>query len=115
MFEYQAKVRDVVDGDTLKLTVDKGFNDRKLLTLRVADVDTHEIHGVSYDSEEYEMGMMETAFVESWIPEEPEWPLIVKTQKKGKYGRWLGKVTRKSDGEELHKALFDRFDDITYD
>jgi len=116
MYEYQAQIDEVVDGDTIDVVVDLGFNMRRDIRLRLAGVDTAETYGVSHDSEEYARGSEHTQFVEQWIDADAtsEWPFIVRTEKKGKFGRYIATIERKSDGDELTEALLKEFDGIEY-
>ena len=45
MFEYAAKVVDVIDGDTVKLDVDLGFSIRQRMSLRLYGINTPEVVG----------------------------------------------------------------------
>lgn len=115
MYEYQATVWNVVDGDTIDVTVDLGFRMHREIRLRLTAIDTHEIHGVETDSEEYRRGKTETEFVESWIASgrtgDRNWPFIIRTEKTGKYGRYLAEVERKTDGAVLNDDLPAEFGD----
>ena len=113
MYEYQASLLSVVDGDTVDVTVDLGFRIHREIRLRLEGVDTHETYGVSKDSEEYRKGTEEKAFVEAWFgdaeTEEFEWPVLIRTEKTGKFGRYIADVERKSDGAVLNSDLIERF------
>lgn len=131
-FEYHARCfpnryeEGVVDGDTIWLHMDLGFWQRFIQPLRLAEIDTHEIHFVSHDSEEYERGVEERDFVREWIATarrkspkgyDRHWPLHVITEKyseRGKYGRIVAYIQRKSDGEILNQRLLEEFDDVEY-
>lgn len=52
MYEYQARVAGVVDGDTPVVNVDLGFHMRRQIRLRLAGIDMHETYGVDRDSTE---------------------------------------------------------------
>lgn len=124
MYEYQARCVHVVDGDTIDVDVDLGFHLRREIRLRLRGVDTHETYGVDHDSEEYRRGKREAEFVRDWLPsidededESPQrdherWPLIVRTEKKGKYGRYLATIERRMDGAVLNDALRETFDGV---
>ena len=116
MYEYQAQIDEVVDGDTIDVVVDLGFNMRRDIRLRLDGVDTAETYGVSNDSEEYARGSEHTQFVEQWIDTDTtsEWPFIVRTEKKGKFGRYLATIERKEDRNELTEALLEEFDGVEY-
>lgn len=97
---FDAKVVQVVDGDTLKADLDRHMGDHSIKTLRLLGVDCPEIRGA-----EKERGMAAKLFVMDFlIPDEGE-PLIVRTHGRDKYGRELAEVWRKRDGASLGDAL----------
>ena len=116
MYEYRAQIDEVVDGDTIDVVVDLGFNMQRKIRLRLAGIDTDETYGVSHDSEEYARGIEQTQFVDQWIANTPtsEWPFIVRTKKKGKFGRYIATIERADDNAELTEALLSEFDGIEY-
>lgn len=86
MYEYKAKVVKVVDGDTIDCDVDLGFYMTARIRFRLARIDTPEVRG-----EERPEGLAAKA----WLVERLEAvnnEIVVKTEKTGKYGRWLGEV-----------------------
>ncbi len=107
MWEYRVTVDEVIDGDTIDVTVDLGFETYKKVRLRLSGVDTHETYGVDEDSKEFRLGKRETRFVESWCKNADE--IRIRTEKTGKYGRWLAKVYSQS-GAELNQELRNTFD-----
>lgn len=119
LWQYRADVERVVDGDTLDLRIDLGFG--VILTgdearVRLRDVDTAEIYGTSKDSEEYAAGQRHKEFVEEWVANgtDQEWPFFIETRKddeRGKYGRWLAVIIRRSDQAVLNDDLVDEFGD----
>ncbi|WP_372774119.1 thermonuclease family protein [Mangrovibacterium sp.] len=93
MYQYQAEIVKVVDGDTCELDIDLGMSvwvrgER----VRLYGVDTPEVYGVKKDSEEYMKGKLASDFVKSLIKKGDL--AIVETLKdsKGKYGRYLAVV-----------------------
>lgn len=114
MYEYRARVENVVDGDTIDVVVDVGFHIQRQIRLRLARVDTHETYGVAKDGDEYRKGKRESEFVGSWLESDAddEWPIVVRTEKKGKYGRYLAEVERRRGGEILNDALLREFDGV---
>lgn len=116
MYEYTATCAHIVDGDTMDVVVDLGFHMQRQIRLRLQGVDTHETYGVDHDSAEYQRGAREAAFVSSWIDTAAEvdakYPLIVRTEKTGKYGRYLATIERISDGEVLNTRLRETFDGV---
>jgi micrococcal nuclease len=113
MYEYHTKLLNVVDGDTVDVKVDLGFRIHREIRLRLAGIDTHEIHGVPADSEEYRKGIREKEFAENWFSEadttDEEWPLIIRSEKTGKYGRYVAEVERRTDGAILNEYLVAEF------
>lgn len=88
MWEYQAEVVRIVDGDTLHAMVDLGFSVKVAQVFRLARVDTPEIRG-----EERPDGLRAKAFVENALPVGSA--IVIRTfkDKQGKYGRYLAEVT----------------------
>jgi len=88
--------------------------------VRLLGVDTHEIHTVSEDSDEYQRGWREKQFVEHWLlkareEHDGDFPLLIRTVKgdeRGKYGRWLAEVYRLWDGECLNELLKEKFEGV---
>lgn len=119
LWQYRADVERVVDGDTLDLRIDLGFG--VILTgdearIRLRNIDTAEIFGASRDSEEYAAGQRHKEFVEEWVTQAgaDEWPIFIETAKddeRGKYGRWLALIKRRTDGAILNDDLIDEFGD----
>jgi len=113
MYEYKAQCVDVVDGDTIDVVVDLGFHIQREIRLRLLGVDTHETYGVSHDSEEYRRGKREAEFVEEWLGDaEGDWPILIQTEKKGKYGRYLAEIERRADGAVLNETLLEEFEEV---
>ena len=88
MYEYKiTKVLKVVDGDTVDVILDLGFDMFKKERVRLAGIDTPESR--TKDSEEKELGIDAKEFLERRMMECEE--LWVQTEKDGKYGRMLGR------------------------
>ena len=87
------KINRVVDGDTIDVTIDLGFDLFKKERVRVAGVDTPEKR--TRNLEEKALGVDATAWLKSKLEEtiKGDEELIVRTELKGgvgKYGRLLG-------------------------
>jgi len=91
MYEYRVKsVERVVDGDTVDVVIDLGFNILSKQRVRIAGIDTPEKR--TRDLEEKEWGLKASAFAEEWFAEHAD-SLMVRTEiggAFGKYGRLLG-------------------------
>lgn len=129
LWNYQAKVAtvdetekmDITDGDTFYLVADTGFRGRQYIEARLKGVDTAEIHGVSHDSDEYELGMRQKEFVRDWfwvagVDHEGSWPLKIRSAKElGSFNRWLVDVERKCDGRSLAESILELWPDYEYE
>jgi len=87
------KINRVVDGDTIDVTIDLGFDLYKKERVRVAGVDTPEKR--TRDLEEKALGLDATAWLKTKLEEtiKGDEELIIRTELKGgvgKYGRLLG-------------------------
>ena len=65
MYTYSCKVLKVVDGDTLDLEIDLGFNVRIKERIRLYGVDTPEVFGAAASSE----GAAASDFTKKWVEE----------------------------------------------
>jgi len=88
-YRYKAKIVRIVDGDTLDAIVDLGFSVFIKERLRIANIDAPETYGVKKESLEYKEGMVAK---ERLIELTEGKDVIVKTQKKGKYGRYIAEI-----------------------
>ena len=87
------KINRVVDGDTIDVTIDLGFDLDKKERVRIAGVDTPEKR--TRDLEEKALGLDATAWMKKHLEEtiKGEDELTIRTELKGgmgKYGRLLG-------------------------
>lgn len=84
MYEYKAKVERVVDGDTLELAIDLGFNITIRETVRLLGVDAFETKG-----DERPLGLAAKEFMKELLEGKE---VIIETRKDDSFGRWLAKV-----------------------
>ena len=93
MYQYNAIIRKVVDGDTIEIDIDLGLSawvhSEKI---RLYGIDTPEVYGVKKGSPEWILGNQSSEFVKQNLKEND--PVIIETikDKKEKYGRYLGLV-----------------------
>ena len=86
MFNYQATVTKVVDGDTIDCDVDLGFHMTAKIRFRLARINTPEMRG----SEK-----VEGKAAKQWLIEQLDKvdnKIRIETGKTGKYGRWIAEV-----------------------
>ena len=99
MYEYRAMVKRVVDGDTVDFIVDLGFNISTKIRTRFIGVDTPERGEEGWDYATQECRRLLKVVAEIQNQNEPDEELWVKirTQKTGKYGRWLVEIDGVTD------------------
>ncbi|TNE52856.1 MAG: thermonuclease family protein [Bacteroidetes bacterium] len=103
VYQYWARVVRVVDGDTLELEIELGFDLKIRNSLRLIGLNTPETYGVKKGSEEYRKGMEAKEFVQNFVRENDWVEVEIYRGKKEKYGRWLGQVYK--NGESLNVTL----------
>jgi micrococcal nuclease len=102
MYEYAVKdVPRVIDGDTLDVVIDLGFNLTIKQRIRLKGIDTPEITFV--DKNNRHLGEAAKVYVLEWLEENPK--LRIKTYKDDKYGRILGELVSVSTGQCLNDTL----------
>tara|TARA_B100000131_G_C17637060_1_gene418418 strand:+ start:175 stop:498 length:324 start_codon:yes stop_codon:yes gene_type:complete len=85
MYEYEAIVTSVYDGDTITVDIDLGFDViLKKQKIRLLGIDTPEVRG----SERTDGLISRDALRKKILGEQ----VVIKTEKRGKYGRWLGTI-----------------------
>jgi micrococcal nuclease len=96
MYQYQAVINKVIDGDTIEVDIDLGISvwvrgER----IRLYGINTPEVYGVKAGSPEWTEGKKASDFVKAALPEGER--VIIETIKdqKEKYGRYLGIVYAK--------------------
>ena len=101
MYEYNCTIRRVVDGDTIDVDIDLGFDTwRCNERIRLYGVDTPECG--TRDAEEKAAGLLAKKFVEDTLHVGTSYKLS--TREKGKFGRYLG-VIMLSDKTSINAAL----------
>ena len=86
MYEYKATVDRVVDGDTVDFIVDLGFSVKIKIRTRLAGVDTPERGQKDFLLATQQCRELLNRASASF-PYEGK--IIIKTEKTGKYGRWI--------------------------
>ena len=106
MYTYFVKSVDrVVDGDTIDISIDLGFDLTKRERVRLAGIDTPEKR--TKNPKEKEMGYQATEFLEMHLMEATK--LTVKTEKEGKFGRMLGWLYKsETDTTSINQIMIDK-------
>ena len=90
MYEYKCKVKRVVDGDTMDVILDLGFDIHHAVRVRMAGIDTPESR--TRDKDEKARGKLSKAFLKESIKGKK---IVLKTKikdAKGKFGRVIAEV-----------------------
>lgn len=94
MYEYRARVKRIVDGDTIDFAVDLGFKISVEIRTRLVGVDTPERGHEDWNKATKKCRQLIQAVAEIEYQNEPDetWWVIIRTHKTGKYGRWLVEI-----------------------
>lgn len=87
MYEYSARLRRVIDGDTVSLDIDLGFGIWQM-------DETVRLLGINCPEMKTEAGKVARDFTLHWLEERAAKPLRIQTtrDKREKYGRMLGTI-----------------------
>ena len=102
MYEYACKVKRVVDGDTVDVVLDLGFDVSYSCRVRLYGIDTPESR--TRNKDEKARGKMAGSFLEEAIEDGEK--VVIQTKlkdSKGKYGRVLGDVV--VDGVNINELM----------
>lgn len=101
MHEFAAKVKRIIDGDTLVLWLDRSFGDWSVKTLRLYGINTPETRGP-----ERPEGLRVKRIVAERLRGRRIMVRTIKTKKgadkQGKYGRYLAQIDYLADDETWH-------------
>ena len=100
MYEYSATLIKIVDGDTVDVLIDLGFNTTKKERVRLLGIDTPE--SATKDLAEKKLGLEAKEYIIQWFTKNT--PFRLQTTKDDKYGRILGVFTG-LDGKTLNDIL----------
>ena len=101
---YNAEVLRVIDGDSVELAIDLGFDISIKHSIRLAGIDAPETFGVKKTSLEYQTGLKS----KNWLKDKLEGKKVIFLSIKDrdeKYGRFLGKIYL--DGKEINQEMLD--------
>ena len=111
MYEYSCKVERVVDGDTIDVVLDLGFDILYKSRVRLYGIDTPESR--TRNKDEKARGKMAAAFLEDAINNGKQ--VVIQTKLKdsrGKFGRVLGDVV--VDGININQSMIDNYHAAAY-
>ena len=102
MYEYKATVHRIIDGDTVDVTIDLGFEMTTKQRIRLYGINTPETR--TRDLEEKKRGKASKARLLELI-NSGDRQIILQTLKRGKYGRILGKLLHPETRENYNRTL----------
>jgi micrococcal nuclease len=97
MYEYHCQITRIIDGDTVQAVIDLGFNVSIAQTIRLADIDAPERGEKNYKKAADRLDELIDIYAENRR-------LLLQTQGRGKYGRWIGTLYD-SQGVSLNKLM----------
>ena len=112
MYEYNCEVTRVVDGDTVDVIIDLGFDIFYKSRVRLYGIDTPESR--TRDKDEKVRGLMSKQYL---IDELSKGQVVIKTHKdkKGKFGRLLGElVNPDNEDQNANKMLLEEGHAVEY-
>ena len=111
MYEYSCQVTRVVDGDTIDVDLDLGFNIHHKCRVRLYGIDTPESR--TRDKDEKARGKLAAKFLKDAISNGKH--VILQTQlkdSKGKFGRVLASVI--VDGIDINQQMIEKYMAVKY-
>ena len=107
MYEYECTIRKVVDGDTIDVDINLGFNTWiNNERVRLYGIDTPESR--TRDLEEKKFGFYAKSVVDKYLPVGSKQVLLTHLDKVGKFGRILGEF-RIYDGEQDRQTTINEY------
>lgn len=104
LYNYKAEVVKIIDGDTLDVNVDLGFDIWHSIRIRLYGLDAPETR--TTDIEEKSSGLKTKEFIKNWL-DKNGYSIFIKTYKgkTEKYGRILAEVYDSTCAEQLNDLL----------
>jgi micrococcal nuclease len=111
MYHYKIKkINKVIDGDTVDLDLDLGFNVTITQRVRLKDINAPEIR--TLDLEEKKKGIIAKNWLEDKLSRTGEW--VIETYKEDKYGRILGVLYYVGDPVTINEMMLNEEIAIPY-
>ena len=112
LYCYRAHVQRVVDGDTIDVVLDLGFNVSLKERVRLYGINAPESR--TRDADEKVRGLAAKAFVIQWADDHAgQITIRTRIDKRGKYGRILGEVINAA-GECLNDVMIEQCHAVEY-
>ena len=102
MYQYKIKrIKRIIDGDTIDIDIDLGFNLTISHRVRLKGIDAAETR--TKDLEEKAEGIRARLWLEKELARQGEW--IIETHKEDKYGRILGTLYLVGDSVTVNEKM----------
>jgi micrococcal nuclease len=102
LYHYKAKVDRIIDGDTIDVTLDLGFDLHMQGRIRFAGINAPESR--TKDLVEKQKGLEAKRFVEDWLSNCKQVIIQTELDERGKFGRILGNILNE-EGESLNDEM----------
>ena len=104
---YETYVSKFIDGDTLDMNINLGFDTYVIRRIRLINIDAPEINSTKTGSEERRKGEVALYTLQEWFYNQTP-PFYLQAEHKGLYGRWLGEIWREVVEESLNDYLISK-------
>lgn len=102
MYQYKIKkIKRIIDGDTIDIDIDLGFNLTISHRVRLKGINAAETR--TKDLKEKAEGIKARLWLEKELAREGEW--VIETHKEDKYGRILGTLYLEGDSVTLNEKI----------
>ena len=106
LYCYRARVLKVIDGDSLSVEVQLGFDVTLKMNLRLKGIDTAETRRVRGGNDDLKaLGKLAKQFVKSLLPADTMITIKTELDAKGKFGRVLATVMIDGDEDSLNDFM----------
>lgn len=106
MYQYNAKILDVVDADTMLISIDLGFNIWHTHKFRILKYDAPEISKPKSD-EELQLGLKAKSYAEFLLPKNGLFVINTHKDRLDKYGRYLCDILL-PNGKDFAKTMIEK-------
>ena len=118
-YTFKCDVSNIVDGDTVDVEIDLGFDINATRTVRLRDIDTSVIHFVENSSEEYREGIEHRNSLIDWVihtqrVSDERFPFVLYSEEynTGSYGRIIGDIWSPVTEEWASRMQYDAYDTV---
>lgn len=102
MYQYKIKtIKKIVDGDTIDIEIDLGFNLTITQRIRLKGINAAETKTIN--EEEKTRGLAAKEWLKKELSVDGEW--IIETTKEDKYGRMLGTLYLKGNSVSINQKM----------